>query len=132
MMSQRSKRELLEEIRPRYLKAKKSKEKIMLDEFVAATGSSKVCDPDPETWLSTTEWQETWIPQDLPRRSGGCTGADLGSMWADLLKTAAAFYPRDGEGAGAMWRIDTTCGNQKAFIADEFCHNRPSFGPSSL
>ena len=38
MMSQRSKRELLEEIRPRYLKAKKSKKKAMLDEFVAATG----------------------------------------------------------------------------------------------
>jgi hypothetical protein len=38
MMSQHSKRELLDEIRPRYLKAKKSKKKIMLDEFVAATG----------------------------------------------------------------------------------------------
>jgi hypothetical protein len=38
MMSQRSKRELLEEIRPRYLKAKKSKKQAMLDEFVAATG----------------------------------------------------------------------------------------------
>jgi hypothetical protein len=38
MMSQRSKRELLEAIRPRYLKAKKSKKKTMLDEFVAATG----------------------------------------------------------------------------------------------
>jgi hypothetical protein len=38
MMSQRSKRELLDEIRPRYLKAKKSKKKAMLDEFVAATG----------------------------------------------------------------------------------------------
>jgi len=38
MMSQRSKRELLEEIRPRYLKSKKSKKKIMLDEFVSATG----------------------------------------------------------------------------------------------
>jgi len=38
MMSQRSKRELLEEIRPRYLKAKKSEKKTMLDEFVAATG----------------------------------------------------------------------------------------------
>ena len=38
MMSQRSKRELLEEIRPRYLKAKKSKKKTMLDEFVAASG----------------------------------------------------------------------------------------------
>lgn len=38
MMSPRSKRELLEEIRPRYLKAKKSKKKLMLDEFVAATG----------------------------------------------------------------------------------------------
>jgi len=37
MMSQRSKRELLEEIQPRYLKAKKSEKKIMLDEFVAAT-----------------------------------------------------------------------------------------------
>jgi hypothetical protein len=36
-MSQRSKRELLEEIRPRYLKAKKAKKKTMLDEFVAAT-----------------------------------------------------------------------------------------------
>jgi hypothetical protein len=38
MMSQRSKRELLEEIRPRYLKAKKSKKGTMLDEFVATTG----------------------------------------------------------------------------------------------
>jgi Integrase core domain len=38
MMSQRSKRELLDEIRPRYLKAKKSKKKAMLDGFVAATG----------------------------------------------------------------------------------------------
>ena len=37
MMSQRSKRELLEEIRPRYLKAKKAEKKTMLDEFVAAT-----------------------------------------------------------------------------------------------
>jgi len=37
MMSQRSKQELLEEIRPRYLKAKKSEKKVMLDEFVAAT-----------------------------------------------------------------------------------------------
>ena len=36
-MSQRSKRELLEEIRPRYLKAKKSEKKTMLDEFVAVT-----------------------------------------------------------------------------------------------
>jgi hypothetical protein len=38
MMSQRSKRELLEEIRPRYLRAKKAEKKTMLDEFVAATG----------------------------------------------------------------------------------------------
>jgi hypothetical protein len=38
MMSQHSKRELLEEIRPRYLKAKKSKKETMLDEFVATTG----------------------------------------------------------------------------------------------
>jgi hypothetical protein len=36
MMSQRSKRELLEEIRPRYLKAKKTEKTNMLDEFVAA------------------------------------------------------------------------------------------------
>lgn len=38
MMSQRSKRELLETIRPRYLKATKKRKQIMLDEFVAATG----------------------------------------------------------------------------------------------
>jgi hypothetical protein len=37
MMSQRSKRELLEEIRPRYLKAKRSEKKTILDEFVAVT-----------------------------------------------------------------------------------------------
>jgi hypothetical protein len=37
MMSQRSKRELLEEIRPRYLKAKRSEKKTMRDEFVAVT-----------------------------------------------------------------------------------------------
>jgi len=36
-MSQRSKRELVEEIRPRYLKAKKPEKKIMLDELVATT-----------------------------------------------------------------------------------------------
>jgi hypothetical protein len=38
MMSRRSKRELLEEIRPRYLKAKKHEKQVMLDEFVATTG----------------------------------------------------------------------------------------------
>ena len=38
MMSQRSKRELSEEIYPRYLKAKKAEKKQILDEFVAATG----------------------------------------------------------------------------------------------
>ena len=38
MMSQRSKRELLEVIHPRYLKAKRSEKKIILDKFVAATG----------------------------------------------------------------------------------------------
>jgi len=36
-MSQRSKRELLEEIRPRYLKAKRSEKATILDEFVAVT-----------------------------------------------------------------------------------------------
>ncbi len=45
MMSQRSKRELLEEIRPRYLKAKKPKKKTMLDEFVAATGYHRNMQP---------------------------------------------------------------------------------------
>jgi len=37
-MSQRSKRELLEAIRPRYLKANKAKKQKMLDEFTSATG----------------------------------------------------------------------------------------------
>ncbi len=37
MMSQRSKRELLHTIRPRYLKANKAGKTRMLDEFVAAT-----------------------------------------------------------------------------------------------
>jgi hypothetical protein len=41
MMSQQSKRELLEEIRPRHLKAKKAEKKTMLDEFVAATVTSR-------------------------------------------------------------------------------------------
>jgi hypothetical protein len=38
MMSQRSKKELLEAIRPRYLKAKKAGKERILDEFIAATG----------------------------------------------------------------------------------------------
>jgi hypothetical protein len=38
MMSQLSKRELLEAIRPRHLKAKRVEKKAILDEFVAATG----------------------------------------------------------------------------------------------
>jgi hypothetical protein len=38
MMSQRSKRELLESIQPRYLKANKHNKARILDEFVAATG----------------------------------------------------------------------------------------------
>lgn len=38
MMSQRSKRELLQAIRPRYLKANKAGKTRILDEFVAATG----------------------------------------------------------------------------------------------
>jgi hypothetical protein len=38
MMSQRSKRELLETVRPRYLKASKAEKQTILDEFTAATG----------------------------------------------------------------------------------------------
>lgn len=38
MMSLKSKRELLEAIRPRYLKARKAEKQKMLDEFTAATG----------------------------------------------------------------------------------------------
>jgi len=38
MMSQRSKREMIEAIRPRYLKANRAKKKQILDEFVATTG----------------------------------------------------------------------------------------------
>jgi len=38
MMSQRSKRELLEVLRPRYLKASKAEKRKMLDEFTAVTG----------------------------------------------------------------------------------------------
>jgi len=38
MMSHRSKKELLEEIRPRYLKATRKEKKQILDEFIAATG----------------------------------------------------------------------------------------------
>jgi len=38
MMSQRSKRELSEEIRPRYLRARKSEKERILDEFIASTG----------------------------------------------------------------------------------------------
>ncbi|RPI86536.1 MAG: hypothetical protein EHM41_08210 [Chloroflexi bacterium] len=38
MISQRSKRELLETIQPRYLKANKQIKERILDEFVASTG----------------------------------------------------------------------------------------------
>lgn len=38
MMSQHSKRELLETVRPRYLKASKAEKHLILDEFTAATG----------------------------------------------------------------------------------------------
>ena len=38
MMSQRSKRELLDSVQPRYLKARKVEKQKMLDEFTAATG----------------------------------------------------------------------------------------------
>ena len=38
MMSQRSKRELVQTIRPRYLKADKAGKEQILDEFIATTG----------------------------------------------------------------------------------------------
>ena len=38
MMSLKSKRELLEVVRPRYLKASKAEKQTMLDEFTSATG----------------------------------------------------------------------------------------------
>lgn len=38
MMSQRSKREMIESIRPRYLKANKAEKQQILDEFIATTG----------------------------------------------------------------------------------------------
>ena len=38
MMSQRSKKELAAEVRPRYLKASKAEKERILDEFIAITG----------------------------------------------------------------------------------------------
>jgi hypothetical protein len=41
MMSERSKRELTQEIHPGYLKAKRSEKTTILDEFTAATGYNR-------------------------------------------------------------------------------------------
>lgn len=57
MMSQQSKRELLEEIHPRYIKAKKPEKKAMLDEFVAMTGYHR-------------KYANRILKHGLPRRSG--------------------------------------------------------------
>jgi hypothetical protein len=43
MMSQRSKREMIESIHPRYLKANKAEKQHILDEFIATTGYHRKC-----------------------------------------------------------------------------------------
>jgi len=50
MMSQRSKREMIEAIRPRYLKDNRAGKKQIPDEFVETTGYHRICYSRIEAW----------------------------------------------------------------------------------
>ncbi len=80
MMSQHSKREMIEEIRPRYLKANKAGKKHILDEFIATTGyhrkyAIRVLKHGPKPKRLKKPGAEKSI-----RVSGKCLGENLGNL----------------------------------------------------
>jgi len=73
MMSQRSKREMIESIHPRYLKANKAEKQHILDEFIA-----------------TSRIEEAGASESLPGRSGSSFGTNLGNLWTRMFETPSA------------------------------------------
>ena len=131
MMSQRSKRELSEEISPRYLKAKKAEKKQILDEFIATTGYHRKY---AIRLLKHGRPRRSNKKHGLPKVYQGEVVVALEQIWEICGRICSKRLPPagDGEGAGALRRIATACGNQKAFIEDELCHHRPLPRSSSL
>ena len=93
MMSQRSKREMIEAIRPRYLKANRAGKEQILDEFMATTGyhrkyAIRVLKHGPKP----KGLKKTRPPKNLPGRSGQCLGTNLGNLWADLFEKITSHF----------------------------------------
>jgi hypothetical protein len=101
MMSQRSKRELLEEIRPRYRAAKKTEKQHILDEFVAATSYHR-------------KYAIRILKQEGYRKHTRKRGRQK-------------IY----QGAGAMWRAATTCRYSGTLIENESLQYRSLPEPDS-
>jgi hypothetical protein len=103
-MSQRSKREMIEAIRPRYLKANKaSKER-------ANTGGthcdnwipSEIRHPGVESRSEAQRIEPAGAKKEVPRGGHPGFGADLGDLWSDLFQEVTALPGRRDRHFGTM------------------------------
>jgi len=101
-VSQGSKREMIEAVRPRYLKANRAGKEQILDEFIAITGyhrkyAIRILKQGPKPTV-----RKSRVAEKIPRGSGKCIGTNLGNLWSDLFKEIALFLVRRRLSSGAM------------------------------
>jgi len=105
MISRRSKRELLEELRPRYLKARKTEKVIILDEFVSVTGYHRKY---AIRVLKHGRARSSGKKHGFPKVYQGEVVMVLKQIWEVCgricSKRLHPFLPEmDGQGTGTMW-----------------------------
>jgi hypothetical protein len=133
MMSQRSKRELSEEISPRYLKAKKAEKKQILDEFIATTGYHRKY---AIRLLKHGRPRRSNKKHGLPKVYQGEVVVALEQIWEICgricSKRLQPFLPEMVKVLERCGEVQLPAETKRLFIEDELCHHRPLPRSSSL
>ena len=133
MMSQRSKKELTESIRGRYLRANKAKKQQILDEFVAATGyHPEIRDTATQAWDRPSCDEEKGTTKEIRQRSCRCIDPDLGDLWKDMLQTAETILARNHTGIGKTQGNTAEAWGESIIVGNELRHYRPPIAKRTI
>lgn len=113
-MSQHSKRELVQRLQPRYLKADRKEKTKILDEFVAVTGLHRKGDDPPPAPTKSAKARASWSAENLYRQRGERPDPNLAHLWRYLRQAAPAYLGRYGHFPGATSGTRAGSGNQEA------------------
>ena len=135
MMSLKSKRELLEVLRPRYLKANKVEKQKMLDEFTSATGyhrkhAIRVLKNQRQVQnhlKGKTKTYKAMYRGEVVR----VLGADLGGLWAYLFQTVTAISGGRHQSAGTLPGNRSFKRHERTIAKHQFCQHRSLLTPCS-